>query len=173
MSGATSDRRLSVDDVRQHIINSLFWKKDESGTADETLISFLKVYEEEPGDKTGPKTRYLMLAGESGSQRLGLKLAARSAREKFKLTMAVTKMGKVVIHKAKRNANLSFSKGKTWNLEDMRVLEVIGVCQVDDVVGIDIVAHRLFVNYDNTKISLDNRKGEGAATLLELCGQGV
>jgi hypothetical protein len=41
--------------------------------------------------------------------------------------MAVTRLGKVVIHKAKRNANLSFSKGKTWHLEDMRVVEVIGV----------------------------------------------
>jgi hypothetical protein len=40
----------------------------------------------------------------------------------------VTKHGKVVIHKAKRNNNLSFSKGKTWNLEDMRALEVITVC---------------------------------------------
>lgn len=40
---------------------------------------------------------------------------------------AVTKLGKVVIHKAKRNNNLSFSKGKTWQLEDMRVLDVVGV----------------------------------------------
>jgi hypothetical protein len=31
------------------------------------------------------------------------------------------------MHKAKRNNNLSFSKGKTWQLEDMRVLEQIGV----------------------------------------------
>jgi hypothetical protein len=39
----------------------------------------------------------------------------------------VTKHGKVVVHKAKRNSNLSFSKGKTWNLEDVRVLEVVSV----------------------------------------------
>jgi len=39
----------------------------------------------------------------------------------------VTKLGKVVIHKAKRNNNLSFSKGKTWQLEDMRVLQVVTV----------------------------------------------
>jgi hypothetical protein len=43
------------------------------------------------------------------------------------LMYVVTKLGKVVLHKAKRNNNLSFSKGKTWNLEDMRVLEVVGV----------------------------------------------
>lgn len=39
----------------------------------------------------------------------------------------VTKFGKVVLHKAKRNNNLSFSKGKTWQLEDTRGLEVVGV----------------------------------------------
>jgi len=39
----------------------------------------------------------------------------------------VTRHGKVVLHKAKRNNNLSFSKGKTWNLEDMRALEVVSV----------------------------------------------
>ncbi|WWC85953.1 uncharacterized protein L201_000823 [Kwoniella dendrophila CBS 6074] len=94
-------RQPSTDDVRQHIISSLFSKRDEDGTPEETLISYLKVYEEDPGDSHGgQKSRYLMLA--------------------------VTKLGKVVIHKAKRNNNLSFSKGKTWHLEDMRVLEVIG-----------------------------------------------
>jgi hypothetical protein len=41
--------------------------------------------------------------------------------------MVVTKFGKVVMHKAKRNNNLSFSKGKTWHLDDVRALEVIGV----------------------------------------------
>ncbi|KAK8845463.1 hypothetical protein IAR55_006176 [Kwoniella newhampshirensis] len=88
---------VSNDDVRNHIISSLFSKRAEDGTAEETLISFLKVYED---DGDGQKTRYLMLA--------------------------VTKLGKVVIHKAKRNNNLSFSKGKTWQLEDMRCLEVMG-----------------------------------------------
>lgn len=91
------------DDVRQHIIDSLFVRKDATGTAEETLISYLKVYEDEgdTGPEGGAKTRYLMLA--------------------------VTKLGKVVIHKAKRNNNLSFSKGKTWQLEDTRVLEQISV----------------------------------------------
>ncbi|ORY34282.1 exocyst complex component Sec3-domain-containing protein [Naematelia encephala] len=97
---STLARQQSSDDVRQHIISSLFSRKDEDGTPDETLISFLKVFEEDPQDPNGGlKSRYLMLA--------------------------VTKMGKVVIHKAKRNNNLSFSRGKTWHLEDMRALEVI------------------------------------------------
>ena len=39
----------------------------------------------------------------------------------------VTRYGKVVIHKAKRNTNMSFSKGKTWSLEDVQQIEVFGV----------------------------------------------
>ncbi|WVF66184.1 hypothetical protein IAT40_000924 [Kwoniella sp. CBS 6097] len=94
-------RQPSSDDIRQHIISSLFTRRGDDGTPEETLISYIKVYEEDPADPNGgQKTRYLMLS--------------------------VTKLGKVVIHKAKRNNNLSFSKGKTWHLEDMRVLEVIG-----------------------------------------------
>jgi hypothetical protein len=102
------DRRpASADDVRQHIISSLFSRTDEKGTPEETLIAYLKVQEDDsgldgaPSGGAGVKTRYLMLA--------------------------VTKLGKVVIHKAKRNSNLTFSKGKTWNLEDVRTVEMIGV----------------------------------------------
>jgi hypothetical protein len=70
MSGPVErERRASNDDVRSHIVNSLFWRKAEDGTPEETLISFTKVYEEDPGDvQAGAKTRYLMLAGESAAQ---------------------------------------------------------------------------------------------------------
>lgn len=40
---------------------------------------------------------------------------------------AATQGGRCVIHKAKRNSNNTFSKGKTWNLEDLRQLEVVDV----------------------------------------------
>jgi hypothetical protein len=55
-------RPPSSDEVRTHIISSLFSRKDEQGTPEETLISYLKVFEQEDG--SGFKTRYLMLAGE-------------------------------------------------------------------------------------------------------------
>lgn len=60
-----------VDEVRQHIISSLFSRKAEDGTPEETLISYVKVYEDESGadvvqpGSSSAKTRYLMLAGES------------------------------------------------------------------------------------------------------------
>ncbi len=65
MSAQHSRTTSSSDETRQHIINSIFSKSDEDGTPEETLISYVKVYEEEPGaQEVGPKTRYLMLAGE-------------------------------------------------------------------------------------------------------------
>jgi hypothetical protein len=51
------------DDTKHHIVQSLFSRVDETGTADETLISYIKVYEDE--GEGGQKTRYLMLAGMS------------------------------------------------------------------------------------------------------------
>lgn len=129
-------RTPSSDDVRQHIVQSLFSRYDEQGTAEETLISFVKIYEEE-GDGVGnQKTRYLMLAGTYLGRRARKSLpachasAARAGVEREReLTTdpLVTKFGKVVLHKCKRNNNLSFSKGKTWQLEDTRGLEVMGV----------------------------------------------
>jgi len=58
---ASQQRPPAVDDTKHHIVQSLFSRVDESGTADETLISYLKVYEDE--GEGGQKTRYLMLAG--------------------------------------------------------------------------------------------------------------
>ena len=49
------------DETRQHIVNSLFSKRAEDGSMEETLISYVKVNEHDQGDV---KTRYLMLAGE-------------------------------------------------------------------------------------------------------------
>lgn len=38
-----------------------------------------------------------------------------------------SRTGRCFIHKAKRNSNMTFSKGKTWNLEDLRLVEVMDV----------------------------------------------
>ena len=66
---ASHQRTPSSDDVRQHIVQSLFSRYDEQGTAEETLISYVKFYEDE-GDGN-QKTRYLMLAGKSALPPLG------------------------------------------------------------------------------------------------------
>lgn len=63
MAAPNHQRTPSSDEIRHHIVQSLFARHDEQGTAEETLISFIKVFEDE-GDGN-QKTRYLMLAGES------------------------------------------------------------------------------------------------------------
>ena len=55
-------RTSSSDDVRQHIVSSLFARRGDDGAPDETLISFVKVFEED-AQEGGAKSRYLMLAG--------------------------------------------------------------------------------------------------------------
>lgn len=60
---ANHQRTPSTDEVRHHIVQSLFSRHDETGTAEETLISYLKIFEDE-GDGN-QKTRYLILAGTS------------------------------------------------------------------------------------------------------------
>lgn len=53
------------DDVRAHITASLCAQRAPDGTPEETLITFLKVYEEDPAG--GTKSRYLILAGKAAS----------------------------------------------------------------------------------------------------------
>lgn len=69
MSVRHSRTASSSDETRRHIISSIFPPRDEDGIPEETLISYVKVYEEEAGSpEGGAKTRYLMLAGRSNPQ---------------------------------------------------------------------------------------------------------
>lgn len=52
------------DETRQHIIASVFSRNAADGTPEETLISYVKVYEQEGEGSAGLKSRYLLLAGE-------------------------------------------------------------------------------------------------------------
>jgi len=93
-------------DTQQQIIQSLFSHRGSDQQLDETYITHLKIWEDVPigsnqPDEGGKKARYLMVS--------------------------VSKYGKVFMHKAKRNNNGSFSKGKTWGLEDLRQVEVVTV----------------------------------------------
>lgn len=91
--------------------------------------------------------------------------------------LAVTKFGKVVLHKAKRNNNLSFSKGKTWQLEDMRGLEVISVSRsifhTKRTVLTDGAAIGVRLDHDYSTISVDDREGQRSAALPEFSRQGL
>lgn len=75
----------SSDDTRHHIVQSLFAKTDENGTVEETLISYVKVFEDESGAgaPAEQKTRYLMLAGELQLARICLAFTIYFARTGF------------------------------------------------------------------------------------------
>ncbi|GMK58498.1 hypothetical protein CspeluHIS016_0505300 [Cutaneotrichosporon spelunceum] len=88
----------SGEDTRALIVRSLFSRKAEDGTLEETLVSYLRVKEDDGHGSL--KTRYLFLA--------------------------VTRLGECMLHKGKSNSNGTFSRGKTWRLSDMRTLEQIG-----------------------------------------------
>lgn len=109
-TSATSSTPTSGSDTQSQIISSLFSRRDPATNAlEETYIAHLKIWEEVPigsgqPDEGQKKARYLLLA--------------------------VNRGGKVLLHKAKRNNNGSFSKGKTWGLEDLKQIEVISVCAV-------------------------------------------
>ncbi|CAG8443657.1 2576_t:CDS:10 [Dentiscutata erythropus] len=92
-------------DTRQLIINSLFPEAPEdpsqaNSLASESLIIHLKVSE----DSTGPSPI---------SERPGT------------ISKKVRRNGKVRLHKSKRNANNTFSIGRTWPLEEVKALEVV------------------------------------------------
>lgn len=54
---------MSSRDEERALTRSLFSKRDDDGTLEENLLSFIKVFEEDGGHG---KTRYLMLAGTYG-----------------------------------------------------------------------------------------------------------
>ncbi|CAG8586488.1 15863_t:CDS:10, partial [Cetraspora pellucida] len=90
-------RQPSSDPIRQLIINSLFPEVTEDPSqASESLIIHLKVSEDSTG--TGPSP-----------------INERPVR----------KNSKIRLHKSKKNANNTFSIGRTWPLEDIKCVEIV------------------------------------------------
>ncbi|KAH9818614.1 exocyst complex component Sec3-domain-containing protein [Melampsora americana] len=92
---------MSVDSetIRKHIITSLFSSssKGSAGQTGQSYISHCKTWEDvSTGER---KPRYILLA--------------------------VGPSGQVFLHKSKRNSNGSFSIGKTWDVIDLRGVELI------------------------------------------------
>ena len=61
---SSGSKTASTDDVRHHIMSSVLARRGPDGQPEETLISYIKVYEQDEGG-TGFKSRYLILVGES------------------------------------------------------------------------------------------------------------
>lgn len=90
---------VDSDSIRKHIITSLFSSssKGSAGQTGQSYISHCKTWEDvSTGER---KPRYILLA--------------------------VGPSGQVFLHKSKRNSNGSFSIGKTWDVIDLRGVELI------------------------------------------------
>ncbi|VDB99589.1 unnamed protein product [Peniophora sp. CBMAI 1063] len=87
------------DDVRERIIASVFSRRNATGATVENYISHVKVWEDSGNDADGLKPRFILLSQDIS--------------------------GHAFIHKSKLNSNGTFSVGKTWQLQELRGLEVM------------------------------------------------
>ncbi|SJL05580.1 uncharacterized protein ARMOST_08937 [Armillaria ostoyae] len=86
-----------MTDQRQRIIDSVFSRRNASGSIEESYVSHIKILEDSP-ETGGTKPRYILL-----SQTIN---------------------GNGFLHKSKLNTNGTFSVGKTWRLPELRAIQV-------------------------------------------------
>ncbi|KAK0478326.1 exocyst complex component Sec3-domain-containing protein [Armillaria novae-zelandiae] len=86
-----------MTDQRQRIIDSVFSRRNASGSIEESYVSHIKILEDSP-ETGGTKPRYILL-----SQTIN---------------------GNGFLHKSKLNTNGTFSVGKTWRLPELRAVQV-------------------------------------------------
>ncbi|PBL01169.1 exocyst complex component sec3 subunit [Armillaria gallica] len=89
-----------MTDQRQRIIDSVFSRRNASGSIEESYVSHIKILEDSP-ETGGTKPRYILL-----SQTIN---------------------GNGFLHKSKLNTNGTFSVGKTWRLPELRAVQVTSV----------------------------------------------
>ncbi|KAI5777491.1 exocyst complex component Sec3-domain-containing protein [Geopyxis carbonaria] len=93
------------EDEKRRIMQSCFHKQDTDGSLLESYITHCRVLEDSasPSEPPAPGA-----SSDSKKQRL--------------IFVAVRKSGRVRMHKARENANGTFSIGKTWNLDDLSAI---------------------------------------------------
>ncbi|KAI1446148.1 exocyst complex component Sec3-domain-containing protein [Annulohypoxylon stygium] len=104
--GREYSRAERFEEEKRRIVESCFNKRDVDGSILETYITHIRIteYSSHPTSPPPPE--------------------ARSQSEKPRvIIVAVRKSGRVRMHKSKENANGSFSIGKTWDLNDLSVIE--------------------------------------------------
>lgn len=100
-------RAERFEDEKRRIMSSCFSKADEDGQLLESYITHIRIVEDAafPSSPPPPNSN-----PEMKKPRL--------------IIIAVRKSGRVRMHKARENANGSFSIGKTWMLDDLTAVEV-------------------------------------------------
>ncbi|KAG9236351.1 exocyst complex component Sec3-domain-containing protein [Amylocarpus encephaloides] len=95
-------RAERFEDEKKRIIETCFAKKDEDGSLLESYITHIRIIEDAAFPSTPPPPN-----SNPGTKKPRL------------IIVAVRKSGRVRMHKARENANGSFSIGKTWMLDDL------------------------------------------------------
>lgn len=107
------------DGIRQRIISSVFSKRNASGV-DESYVGHIKIWEDAEDGKEKP--RYIILARTCPVETGALPCLICPC-----LLALEASNGMGYIHKSKQNTNGTFSIGKTWNVVELRALELLGV----------------------------------------------
>ncbi|KAF2274097.1 uncharacterized protein EI97DRAFT_435460 [Westerdykella ornata] len=105
-TASSMSRAERFDDERRRITESCFSRLDEKGNLIESYITHIRVQE----DATSPQA----------PSPPGGNPANKKARV---IIISVRHTGRVRIHKARENANATFSIGKTWNMEELSAVE--------------------------------------------------
>ncbi|KAL8783463.1 MAG: hypothetical protein Q9213_004600 [Squamulea squamosa] len=103
---ATMSRAEKFEDEKRRIIESCFNKKDADGSVSESYITHIRIVEDAAYPSSPPP---LQSPEDNKKPRI--------------IVVAVRRTGRVRMHKARENANGSFSVGKTWNLDDLNGIE--------------------------------------------------
>lgn len=109
--------------IKEWVISSLFSRRNEAGTVEESYVSHVQIWEEPSANEGGGlKSRYIILGGRTSAL---YRLNERSGCEHYSSTICTAQRnGNASIYKAKKNQNQTFSIGKTWKLVDLRGVEV-------------------------------------------------
>lgn len=99
-------RAEKFEDEKRRIIDSLFGKKDRDGSLLESYITHIRIIEDAAYPSSPPPPN-----------------SSQDVKKPRVIIVAVRKSGRVSMHKARENANGSFSIGKSWPLDDLSVLE--------------------------------------------------
>jgi len=95
-------RAERFEDEKRRIVDSCFGKKDEDGSLMESYITHIRIIEDGAYPSTPPPPN-----------------SNPSTKKPRLIIVAVRKSGRVRMHKARENANGTFSIGKTWMLDDL------------------------------------------------------
>ncbi|KIX04199.1 uncharacterized protein Z518_07753 [Rhinocladiella mackenziei CBS 650.93] len=102
---STQSRAARFEDEKRRIIESCFNKRDPDGMQLESYITHVRVLEDGSYPSSPPPPD-----------------SPEANKKNRVILVAVRRSGKVRVHKARENANGTFSIGKTWNLDELSTI---------------------------------------------------